>query len=99
MGMDSFWLQNASDLVDCAMGRIPAELVIRDGAWVCVQTGEIIPHTDIAIRSGRIAYVGEDASHTIDASTQVIDAKGKFVKNFDKFPPHTRGRCGVIIFR
>ncbi|KAF0111043.1 MAG: adenine deaminase [Chloroflexi bacterium] len=79
MGMDSFWLQNARELVDCAMGRIPANLVIKNGQWVCVQTGEIIPHTDIAIRAGRIAYVGEDASHTIDQKTQVIDAAGMFL--------------------
>ena len=79
MGMDSFWLQNARELVDCAMGRVPAELVIRNGQWVCVQTGEIIPHTDIAVRSGRIAYVGEDASHTIGKKTRVVDAQGKYL--------------------
>lgn len=79
MGMDSFWLQNARDLVDCAMGRLPADTVIRNGKWVCVQTGEMIPNTDIAIRNGRIAYVGEDASHAIGESTHVIDAQGKYL--------------------
>ena len=79
MGMDSFWLQNARELVDCAMGRLPADLVIRNGQWVCVQTGEIVPHTDIAIRSGRIAYVGEDATHTIGKDTRVVDAQGKYL--------------------
>lgn len=77
--MDSFWLQNACELVDCAMGRVPADLVIRNGQWVCVQTGEIIPHTDIAIRAGRIAYVGEDASHTIGKDTRVVDAEGQYL--------------------
>lgn len=79
MGMDSFWLQNARDLVDCAMGRVPADTVIRNGIWVCVQTGEMLPNTDIAIRKGRIAYVGEDASHAIGESTHVIDAQGKYL--------------------
>ncbi len=79
MGMDSFWLQNACELVDCAMGRSPADLVIRDGQWVCVQTGEIIPHTDIAFKAGRIAFVGENANHTIGTATRVIDAKGKYL--------------------
>jgi adenine deaminase len=79
MGMDSFWLQNARELVDCAMGRVPADLVIRHGQWVCVQTGEIIPNTDIAVRSGRIAYVGENASHCIGKETRVIDAQGKYL--------------------
>lgn len=63
-------------LVDCAMGRIPAELVIRRGRWVSVQTGEIITDTDIAVIHGRIAYVGPDAGHTIGKNTQIIDAKG-----------------------
>ena len=79
MGMDSFWLQNARGLVDCAMGRVPADLVIRNGKWVCVQTGEIIPNIDIAVRSGRIAFVGSDASHTIGKETRVVDAKGKYL--------------------
>src|SRR5574340_490121 len=63
-------------LVDCAMGRIPADLVIRHGRWVSVQTGEIIPDPDIAVIQGRIAYVGPDASHPIGKQTNVIDAKG-----------------------
>ena len=36
-------------LVDVAMGRTDADLVITNGQWVCVQSGEIIPNTDIAI--------------------------------------------------
>lgn len=66
-------------LVDTAMGRAPADLVIRNGQWVSVQSGEIIPGTDIAIRDGHIAYVGEDASHTIGKKTKVIDAKGRYL--------------------
>ncbi len=79
MGMDSFWLQNSRKLVDCAMGRLPAHLVILDCKWVCVQTGEVIPHTDVAIRSKHIAYVGENARHTIGKNTAVINAKGAFL--------------------
>jgi adenine deaminase len=79
MSMESFWLQDARPLVDCAMGRSPADMVIRDGQWVCVQSGEVIPHTDIAIIESRIAYVGPDASHTIGAQTQVVEAKGRFL--------------------
>ncbi|MBI5951036.1 MAG: adenine deaminase [Chloroflexi bacterium] len=66
-------------LVDVAMGRAHADLVIRDGRWVCVQSGEIVQHTDIAIVSGRIAYVGSDASHAIGKKTKVIEAKGRFL--------------------
>lgn len=66
-------------LVDVTMGRRPADMVIRSGRWISVQSGEIIPNTDIAILGERIAYVGPDASHTIGESTQVIDAQGRYI--------------------
>ena len=66
-------------LVDVAMGRAAADLVIRNGRWVCVQSGEIIPETDIAVKDQRIAYIGPDASHTIDADTQLLDAGGRYM--------------------
>src|SRR5687767_7775643 len=66
-------------LVDTAMGRVPADLVITNGQWVSVQSGEIIPGSDIAVKDGHIAYVGEDASHTIGKKTKVIHAQGKYL--------------------
>jgi adenine deaminase len=66
-------------LVNVAMGRTPADTVIRNGQWVCVQSGEIVPSIDIAIIDGHIAYVGEDARHTIGKKTNVIDAKGRYL--------------------
>jgi adenine deaminase len=66
-------------LVDVAMGRAPADLVIRNGRWLNVQSGEILPNTDIAVAAKRIAYVGEDASHTIGEGTEVIDADGRYL--------------------
>ncbi|HNO30233.1 MAG TPA: adenine deaminase [Anaerolineales bacterium] len=66
-------------LVDVAMGRTPADLVIRGGKWVSVQSGEIIPNTDVAVVQGHIAYVGPDASHAIGRKTKVVEAKGRFL--------------------
>jgi len=66
-------------LVAVAMGREPADLVIRNGRWVCVQSGEILPDTDIAIKGKRIAFVGPDAAHTIGKETKVIEAAGKYM--------------------
>ena len=76
---DPIQSQDFRFLVDCAMGRRPADLVIRGGRWVCVQTGEIIPNTDVAVIGGRVAYVGSDAGHTIGEATQVIDADGRYL--------------------
>lgn len=73
------WTQLTTELVNVAMGRTPADLVIRAGKWVCVQSGEIIQDTDVAIKGQRIAFVGEDAEHTIGEVTQVIDAGNRFL--------------------
>lgn len=72
-------LKDARALVDCAMGRRSADLVIRRGIWVCVQSGEFIRATDIAVLDGRVAYVGSDASHTIGPETRVIDALDRYL--------------------
>jgi len=73
------WSRTAPELVDVAMGRKPADLVIRNGKWVNVYSGEIIPGTDIAVKAGRFAYVGPDAGHTIGADTKVVDANGRYL--------------------
>lgn len=73
------WHTLSKTLVDVAMGRRAATLVIRNGRWVNVHSGEILPNTDVAIFESRIAYVGDDASHTIDDDTQVIDADGRYL--------------------
>ena len=66
-------------IIDVAMGRQPADLVVRKGIWVCVQSGEFIPETDIAVKDGRIAYIGPDASPAIGAQTRVIEAEGRYL--------------------
>jgi adenine deaminase len=69
----------SQSLVDVASGRSPADLVIQSGRWVSVQSGEIIPGTDIAISGERIAFVGPDVSHTIGPETQIIDASDRYM--------------------
>lgn len=73
------WYEVATQLVDVATGREPADMVIRGGRWVNVLTREIIPDTDIAIKAGRIAYIGEDASYCTGDDTQVIEANGRYL--------------------
>lgn len=71
--------KNPSDLIEVAMGRQAADIVIRNGTWVCVQSGEFIPNINIAIKDGKIAYVGPDASQAIKEGTWVIEAEEKFL--------------------
>ena len=73
------WAETASLLIGTAMGRAKADMVIRQGQWVNVHSGEIIPGTDIAITAGRFAYVGPDAAHAIGPETEVIEAAGRYM--------------------
>jgi adenine deaminase len=73
------WAEIAPALVDVATGRKPADLVVRNGRWVNVHSGEVIPGTDIAIAEGRFAYCGPDASHAIGKNTKVVDAAGRYL--------------------
>ncbi|HMN59520.1 MAG TPA: adenine deaminase, partial [Anaerolinea sp.] len=77
--MEPFRMIDSRELVDCAMGRVPADLVIRNGRWVCVQSGEVLPGTEIAIKSGRIAAVGPDVHQCIGPATRILDAAGRYL--------------------
>jgi adenine deaminase len=73
------WTDVAPLLVDVAMGRKPADLVVRNGRWVNVHSGEIIPGTDLAIAEGRFAWCGPDASHCIGPDTIIVDANDRYL--------------------
>ena len=65
-------------LVDTAMGRTKADLVIQNASLVNVNSGEILEGQGVATKGDRIAIVG-DVQHTIGPATTVIDAKGKWI--------------------
>jgi adenine deaminase len=73
------WQELAVALINVAAGRAPADLVIKNGRWVNVHSGEIIPATDIAITGGRFAYVGPNATAMIGNDTTVIDARNRYL--------------------
>ncbi|MGM0428604.1 MAG: adenine deaminase C-terminal domain-containing protein [Thermodesulfobacteriota bacterium] len=66
-------------LVDTALGRRAADLVVQNGDLMDVYTGRMLPGRSIAITDGWIAYVGSDAEHTVGPETRVIDAGGRVV--------------------
>jgi adenine deaminase len=66
------WAEVAPRLVNVAAGRDAADLVIRGGQLVNVQTREIL-RWDVAVAEGRFAYIGPDASHCIGPKTHVLD--------------------------
>jgi adenine deaminase len=65
------------ELVDVAMGRKPADKILRGRKLVNVITSEIYP-ADVAIKGDRIAAVG-DVKRCKGSKTEVIDAKGAYL--------------------
>ncbi|MGI9357369.1 MAG: adenine deaminase [Rhizobiaceae bacterium] len=73
------WAEMAPLLVDVAMGRSGADLVVKGGRWVNVHSGEIIDDIDLAIVGGRFAYCGPDASHCVGDETTLIETDGRYL--------------------
>lgn len=64
-------------LAKTALGEAKADKVFLGGTLINVHTLETYP-ADIAVKEGRIAYIG-DVSHTIGPNTQQIDVSGKYL--------------------
>src|SRR4030042_4181899 len=64
-------------VIEVALGKRPADLVIRGGKLVNVNTREIYP-ADVAIARSRIAIVG-DVSQSVGPNTEVINAEGLYL--------------------
>jgi len=73
------WPDVATDLVATAAGRAPADLVLRNARVVLVQTREVMEGWQVAVRHGRFAYVGPDASHCIGPETEIEDLGGRYL--------------------
>jgi len=64
-------------LIDTALGEVKADMVITNAELVNVYSGELLKGYSVAIKGEKIAYLGENADHTIGPDTHVIDATGK----------------------
>ena len=68
------WIGYRKNLVDVAMGRKPADIVIRNGQWVNVQSGEILPGYSIAISPlALMASAMQAMKQTLDDLKRGID--------------------------
>ena len=73
------WQDVAPDLIAVAAGRTAADLVLTGGRVVSVHTREVLDDWQIAIKHGRFAYVGPDASHCIGPDTKITDVAGRYI--------------------
>ncbi len=68
-----------SEINSVAIGDNPADLILQNCSLINVYTNEIQGKTQISIKNDRIAFVGDDASHTRGPKTKILDVKNKFV--------------------
>lgn len=67
------------DMVAVAMGHQAADLIIRNGRLVNVNTARIQDGMSVAVRHGLIAYVGKGDHLLVGESTKIVDARGRFL--------------------
>jgi adenine deaminase len=65
--------------VDTALGKRPADLVVKNGVLMDVYTGRMLPGRSIAMVDEWIAYVGPDAEHAVGPESRVIDANERVI--------------------
>ena len=68
-----------SELVEAALGKVKADLVVKGGVLVNVYTEELLEGLDVAVKGSRVAYVGSNADHLIGPGTCVLKAEGLYV--------------------
>ena len=67
------------DMAAVAMGMQPADLIIRNGKLVNVNTGSIQENMDVVVRHGLIALVGNADHVQTDEHTKIVDAAGRYL--------------------
>ena len=67
------------DMAATAMGRQPADLIIKNARLVNVNVARIQDGVDIAVRHGLIALVGSADHIPVGENTKVVDAAGRYV--------------------
>lgn len=86
-------------LIDTALGKIKADIVVADTDLVNVYSGELLKGWSVAIKGDRIAYVGKNAEHTVGPDTRVIDATGKvLIPGLIDSHVHLLGVCDIYGF-
>ena len=71
--------RNPGLLMDVALGKVAADLVIINARVVNVYTAEILENYAVGVKGEWIAYMGETPNALIGPTTEIIDAAGRFL--------------------
>ena len=66
-------------VVATAMGREPADLIIRNGKLINVNIGRIQEAVDVVVREGHIVLVGDSSHVMVNDETTIVDAAGRYL--------------------
>ncbi len=69
----------ARDLSAVAMGFLPADLILKNGKLINVNTAQIQDNIDVVIKHGFIALVGNAEHVSVGENTQCIDLQGRYM--------------------
>jgi adenine deaminase len=69
--------RDADKLMNVALCKTPADLVLVNATLLNVYTGELLKNQSVSVADKWIAYVGGDAQDAIGTETTVIDVAGK----------------------
>jgi adenine deaminase len=66
-------------VLQTALGKAKADVVLSDGQLVNVYSGEILPDLWVAIKENRVAYVGPPQLELVDDHTVIHELEGRFL--------------------
>ena len=69
---------NLKNLISCARGEIPSDLLVRNGTLINTITREVYK-ADVAIYNNRIANVSEPGVLNPANTKRILDVTGKFI--------------------
>ncbi len=73
---------NTKDLIEAALGKVKADLVVKGANLIDVFTGEVIEKASVASYDGfvvRVIWNEEDLDNYVGPTTTVIDARGQYL--------------------
>ena len=71
--------EQRTEVIQTALGKVKADVVLAGGQLVNVYSGEILPDLWVAVKGNRVAYVGIPHLELVDDNTAIHELEGRFL--------------------
>ena len=71
--------EQRTEVIQTALGKVKADVVLAGGQLVNVYSGEILPDVWVAVKGNRVAYVGIPHLELVDDDTTIYELEGRFL--------------------